>query len=330
MSDANLHIPVEAAGAKDVRARAAAWLERRQRDDWSEADQAELDAWLSQSLAHRTAYWRVSDAWTRADRLRALGNAPQEAKAKQVPRPLLPIFFKLAAGFAAVAVLGIGTAIYFSRADERTYATDVGGRELITFADGTRIELNTETVLRTRMTTDQRTVWLDKGEAYFRVKHDAAHPFIVYAGARRVTDLGTAFLMRRETGELKVSLLEGRVRIGSAENGVQSQTALLVPGDEAVATANSMSVKHKNTDDLKNETTWRRGVLTFKYTSLSEATAEFNRYNRQKLIVTDPAVARMTIYGTFPTDDVEAFVDVARHVLGLRVEHRNGDIMISR
>jgi len=242
----------------------------------------------------------------------------------------MPIFLKLAAGIAAVAVLGVGGMAYFSRADERLYTTDVGGRELITFADGTRIELNTETVLRTRMTTEARTVWLDKGEAYFRVKHDPAHPFVVYAGARRVTDLGTAFLMRRDTGRLKVALLEGRVRIGAADADASSQTALLVPGDEAVATAESMSVKHKGADDLNNETTWRRGTLTFKYTPLAEAISEFNRYNRQKLIVTDPAVARMTIYGVFPTDDVEAFVDVARHVLRLHVERRNGNIMISR
>ena len=50
------------------------------------------------------------------------------------------------------------------------------------FADGSRIELNTNTVLRARMTTDQRIVWLEKGEAYFRIKHDSTHPFIVMVG----------------------------------------------------------------------------------------------------------------------------------------------------
>ena len=45
--------------------------------------------------------------------------------------------------------------------------------KLVSFADGTRIELNTDTVLRARMTTSERTVWLDQGEAYFQVKHDS-------------------------------------------------------------------------------------------------------------------------------------------------------------
>ena len=75
------------------------------------------------------------------------------------------------------------------------FSTEVGGHETVTFSDGTRIELNTNTVLRARMTTAQRTVWLDKGEAYFQVKHDPAHPLTVIAG-HRVTDLGTEFLVR--------------------------------------------------------------------------------------------------------------------------------------
>jgi len=315
--------------ARDVRTQAAAWLERRQRPGWSEADQTEFDAWLAQSLANRTAFWRVNDAWARADRLRALGHPIQPEKTTE-PRSPMPLFLKFAAGIAIVAVMSAGYLAYSAKASERSYSTDIGGRELITFVDGTRIELNTDTVLRTRMTTRERTVWLDKGEAYFRVKHDPAHPFIVYAGVGRVTDLGTAFLVRRSAGSLKVALLEGRVRLGEASGDGASRSALLRPGDEATTTGRSIVVKHEAKDALENETSWRHGMLAFKYTPLSAAVAEFNRYNRQKLVIADPAVARLTIYGTFPTDDVEAFVDVTKHVLRLHVKNSGDDIVISR
>ncbi|HUJ04285.1 MAG TPA: FecR domain-containing protein [Rhizomicrobium sp.] len=313
--------------AQDVRLAAAGWLEKSQRLDWSEADQAALDEWLGLSLAHRTAYWRVKDAWSRTDRLRALGASARDEQAPERPS-LMPLFLKFAAGLAAIAVIGIGTAAYISKSAERTYSTDIGGRELVTFADGTKIELNTNTIIRTRMTTDERAVWLDQGEAFFRVHHDSAHPFVVYAGSRRVTDLGTEFLMRRETGKLKVALLQGRVRIGEAD-GV-SRGTLLKPGDEATATAHSLVVKHAGAGNLENEIAWRNGMLAFKYTPLSAAVAEFNRYNRQKMLIADPAAAKLTIYGTFPADDVEAFVDVARHVLKLHVAHEGGDIVITR
>src|SRR6185437_15025238 len=39
-----------------------------------------LEAWLAASMHHSTAYWRVADAWNRADRLRVLG-APMRATA---------------------------------------------------------------------------------------------------------------------------------------------------------------------------------------------------------------------------------------------------------
>ncbi|WP_343122579.1 DUF4880 domain-containing protein, partial [Xanthomonas sp. SHU 166] len=42
-----------------IEARAAAWLARRDRDDWSDARQARLDAWLAAATAHRVAFLRL-------------------------------------------------------------------------------------------------------------------------------------------------------------------------------------------------------------------------------------------------------------------------------
>ena len=177
-----------------------------------------------------------------------------------------PLLIGIAAAFALVALSGIAASYLFLKPSERIYTTDVGGRELITFADGTQIELNTDTVLRARMTTDQRTVWLDRGEAYFRVKHDAAHPFVVFAGAHRVTDVGTEFLMRRDPGRLEVTLVEGSAQFGAGDGQRQSVPLLLAPGDDVVATAQSMSVTKKPSRDVANALGWRQGVLVFKHT----------------------------------------------------------------
>ncbi len=51
---------------------AAAWLARRDREDWSEADDAGLSAWLSASTAHRVAFLRLETAWGETGRLKAL------------------------------------------------------------------------------------------------------------------------------------------------------------------------------------------------------------------------------------------------------------------
>ena len=168
---------------------------------------------------------------------------------------------------------------------DRTYATPVGGHEVVSFADGSQIELNTDTVLRARMTTDQRIVWLDKGEAYFQVKHDAAHPFVVMVGDHRVTDLGTKFLVRRDAGQSGSGGAGGARAVRCARCAhANRRSALLTPGDVATADGRHDVVvtQQCRRRHLTNELSWRHGVLVFDNTTLADAAAEFNRYNRQQ------------------------------------------------
>src|SRR3546814_18300530 len=78
------------------------------------------------------------------------------------------------------------------------YDTPVGGQRLIALADGSQIELNTKTVVRTAVSKTLRRVWLDNGEVFFEIAHDAAHPFVIFAGPKRITVLGTNFSVRRD------------------------------------------------------------------------------------------------------------------------------------
>ncbi len=57
---------------------------------------------------------------------------------------------------------------------------------------------------------------------------------------------------------------------------------------------------------------------------------ELGRYNRRKFVIADPAIARRTIYGAVPATDVDAFIRVARNVMGLKVEQKNGEIVFSQ
>ena len=57
---------------RQIEKAAAAWLVRRDREEWNNADQAEFQAWLSASTAHRLAFIRLQAAWQQAGRLKAL------------------------------------------------------------------------------------------------------------------------------------------------------------------------------------------------------------------------------------------------------------------
>jgi transmembrane sensor len=320
-------------GADAINARAAAWLERSDREDWSESDEAALEAWLTESMAHRTAYWRLEAAWRRTERLAALRSAPAVRAVVDAPRPKRHFLMGLAAALAFVAILGASaTWIFLRQANppERTYATGLGGLETVAFADGTKIDLNTNTAIRTRMTTQERLIWLDGGEAYFQVRHDPAHPLVVMIGDRRVTDLGTQFLVQRGPHGLEVAVLQGRVWLDSPDRQASSQTSLLTPGQVATVAADRMSVTTKTAPQLTDELAWRHGMLVFHRTTLAEAAAQFNRYNQQQLVVGDAKTAKLAIDGTFPARDLAAFTNIVQDILHLHVTKRGNTTVITR
>ena len=57
----------------EIEAIAAAWFAKRESGGWNAADQAQLEAWLDSSTAHRIAFIRIMTAWERSGRLKALG-----------------------------------------------------------------------------------------------------------------------------------------------------------------------------------------------------------------------------------------------------------------
>ncbi len=329
-TDTNLRDESEApmTAAAATRAQAAEWLERKGSGAWATSDQAALDAWLGQSWKNATAFWRLETAWTRADRLSAL-RKPGFGRRSLVRSWTLPSFLKIAVSVAVVAAVGTGVfALQSSFSHVKTYATPLGGRELLTLADGSQIELNTDTVLRVATGTPNREVWLDKGEAFFEIKHDAAHPFVVNTGAQRIVDLGTKFTARRDGSQTEVSLLEGRAKIETTGN--VARYAILSPGDVAVATAEKVSVSAKTTQELADQLGWQRGMLVFRHTPLAEAAAAFNRYNDKQIVIAGSQIGRLTINGTFPTNATDLFSRAAKDAFGLQVEKQQGKTIISR
>jgi transmembrane sensor len=314
--------------ASEAEQRAAEWLERRACEDWSEAKGSELEDWLAQSPANAVAFMRLEAAWNRTTRLAALQKPMRRTRAHAESSSRRPVL-KIAAAVVVTAAVSVGGSLLALHQENQTFATTIGGREALSLVDGSKIELNTDTVLRMAEGSSQRKVWLDKGEAYFDIKHDAAHPFVVMVGSHRITDLGTKFIVRQDGDRVEVKLLEGSARL-DANDGARSQTAVLKPGDVAIATADAMSVTKKPLKELANELGWRRGVLMFDHTTLAEAVVEFNRYNRQKIVIADPQIARLEIGGTFPSDDVKLFGRAAHIALGLHVEERNNTVIISQ
>jgi transmembrane sensor len=319
--------------SQDIEAKAAEWLMRREQPQWSQVDQAALDGWLNESVSHKAAFWRLEHAWKMADRIGAL------SARNIVPRPRrmrLPLKWWQAGALAASLLLAIAFIGLHSRPtlspppSVDTFATDIGGHRIVPLVDGSRIELNTATTLRTMISKERRDVWLDRGEAFFQVAHIEGSAFVVHAGPRIITVVGTEFSVRRDGDKVTVAVVEGRVRMEDTTRGESSATTTVTPGDVAIALGSSTMVISKPVAAIEDKLTWREGRLVFDGTSLAEVADDFNRYNRQLLLISDPSVAAIRISGTFKASNVEAFVRLLKEAYGLKVElTADGKIKIS-
>jgi transmembrane sensor len=309
---------------------ASAWIERRDMGEWCADTQSQFDDWMNRDLANSIAYWRLEAAWNRTERMAALRpiETPRLTRPTIGQAPRNGLKFAAALGlFVIVGAICAGAVYYVSRPTYQTFATTLGGREVLTLRDGSVIELNASTTIRLYDRSGERRVALEKGEAYFNIRHDAAHPFTVTSGNHRITDLGTKFSVRTEKGKLRVALMEGRAEVGNLNS---AKPVVLVPGEVAIATADSISVARKPMRELSDALGWRRGQIIFYHTTLADAVAELNRYNRKQLVIADAATARLTINGAFPTNGIDAFTQAAEQVFGVHIADRGDEIVISR
>ncbi|HXB52979.1 MAG TPA: FecR domain-containing protein [Rhizomicrobium sp.] len=310
--------------ADEIEMIAADWLAREDRGLTVE-ERNRMELWLEHSSRHKVAYLRLKASWYRADRLAAL-KAPAPLLHPSKPRWIAP-----AAIAASFLVLAAGGAAWFWRTPApsvQSYATAVGQRQALRLADGTQIELDTNTHLRADLNGKSRTVTLDSGEAFFDVVHDASRPFTVYAGNRRITDIGTKFSVFRDGDDVRVVVKEGQVKIEQIGQP-QAVPLLAQAGHEIIAKGSETLLAGKPDQEISNDLSWRRGVLVFNQQTLADAAEQFNRYNNRHILV-EGSARKIRIGGRFKADNVDVFVQLLHRGFGLSVNEQGDKIVVSR
>ncbi len=316
----DLYEPDDPADPADA---AAGWFARQRSGDLSPREAENLAAWLEADPAHGAALAAVEQTWAGAEAMRAHPRvlAMREAALKrQVPQRRTWAIRAMAASIVVAIVAGglIASTDLLARLGlfgAQEFKTGVGQQATIRLADGSTVVLNTDTILRTRPARDRRLIYLDKGQAFFRVAHDPTRPFIVSAAGRTVTAVGTAFDVRVDPKRFEVTLVEGKVRVEAPGRlasvadprgpGSLQATEMLAGSQLVSPDAGHWSLARA---DTAKETSWLHGQLVFEAEPIGDVAAELNRYSDRKIIVEDAAVARRPISGTFKTGDVEAFI----------------------
>jgi transmembrane sensor len=321
--------PVAVKGSEALEAEASAWLIRRDREDWSEDDAAALEDWLEASAHNRVAYLRMAKAWRTADRLRAIvrpAPANQPRHGRWGSWPVKARWTAMAA--VAATLLAIGVVIPL-QTQTTEYSTPIGGHRTITLSDQSRIELDTNSKVKVRYTEKRRIITLVTGEVYFEMKHNPSRPVEVLAGDRRVTMLGTKFMVRHDTDEVTVLVTEGRVRVDSRSGLGHHASAVLTSNETLAAKGASSIVLKAPPEKIAEQMSWRLGRLTFHQTTLADAAEKFNRYNEKPLVVAD-GVAHTRIGGSFDPRNAEGFAELLHTGFGFSVRSEPDRIFISQ
>lgn len=237
-------------------------------------------------------------------------------------RSLASLHTALSVGSAALALLAIGAVLFVSLniGGSQRYATSIGEYERRMLSDGSAVELNTNTEIRLRVTEHQREIELVRGEANFKVAHDATRPFIVRAGDTLIRATGTEFTVRmHDTQRVGILVTDGTVIVShdplndhmprlSSNRGQPARRAKAVAaGEIATDDRGQIAAEQIRPSDIEARQSWRHGLLIFRDQPLREVVAELNRYNGSQLIVAD-SLADQRVGGQFRTTDPDVFL----------------------
>ncbi len=321
----NLTATPDTSAAIDVAA--AGWAARADRGPLSPEDQKALEAWAAADPRRAGAYARALAVSAHADRARGLGEAFAPA--------LHPVAVAagrrrwLAAGGALAAATIVGVAGYESLSLRGRVVTRKGDIRRAPLADGSAVTLNTDTAIRSAFSGEMRRVDLLRGEALFDVAKDPARPFVVVAGEVRVRAVGTSFTVRtHDDGQIDVLVREGVVEVWRGKGGAPLRLAAQMA--TRVEASGPLRAVQVAASTVENATAWRQGQIDLDGLTLGEAAAEFARYSDRRIIVDDPAVARLKMTGLFSASDPEGFARAAALSLGLVAKPQADGVSLER
>ncbi|WP_333876947.1 FecR family protein [Methylobacter sp.] len=321
--------PAATVNAETLKDEAIEWLIRLSAENCTAADRRNFDRWIQQSTAHQAAYTEIARRMNWLEHIAQTDTASRSEALRYRPdkqKTAVQRWAMLATAASILLILGVAT---FSSdgwyGSNTRYSVARGGSETVTLADGSNLEMNTDTEVNVRINRWQRSVEVVKGEVFFRVAHNAERPFVVSAGAGRTIDTGTEFDVYRQPQQVVVAVQEGSVRVEAKQNRelVASQTVAYDQNGDFIALPPKFSIG--------NITAWRRGKLIFDNRRLQDVLAEIGRYHNVQLHLADPKLAGNKVSGTFFIERLEGNLATIANSLNLTVQHsRNGGIVLAK
>lgn len=281
---------------------AAQWVARRNNGELNAEEQRAFLVWLNACAANSEAYAEAEALWEEMRGLDEIASQQLIEARKYLQHHKHPPRRRQLAAIAAMLLMSSGIAWYsdiFSFLGDQTYQTALGERKKFDLADGSQLELNTNSEAFVHYARDMREVRLIRGQAVFTVVHDNHRPFDVLAGGGRIRDIGTQFDVRFLDERVVVAVLDGEVEISA---GSKTQGTRLHRGMRLSYTPTS-EITTPEAVDINTVSSWREGRLVFHAQPLKKVLDELGRYHQATITVTSQGILETQVSGSFPTND---------------------------
>jgi transmembrane sensor len=323
-------------------------------------DSAALAAWLKTSPLHIEEFLGVSaiardlreartDPQYSLEAILSRARAEEEPTVQALPsrdrfaaraKPSRP-WLAGAVAMAASAVLSLGWLSWWivrhaaqpavvQSITELRFQTGHGKQLSRRLADNSVLHLNTDSAVTIRYGKSERLITLTAGQAGFEVAHEPDRPFRVLAGSAEVLDIGTKFDVRLEQNSTVVTVVEGRVEVGTNAEHPHAPRFVELAAGQQVSVAEGEWPAVPTTVDVQSTTAWLRQEIVFDHEPLQRVAAEYNRYTTKPIEIATPALRNLPISGEFATNDPDTFVAFLRSLKGVRVEVTPTRINVSR
>lgn len=254
---------------------------------------AQIEQWLEEDPARQSefdsAHYLFNAMILHSDELSKMttpGALEKTSRKSKVRR----LVYRYAAAAAAVVIAGLSGVfvereINYNKMTAHTNVLEVpaGQRMSVTLSDGTQVQLNGNSRIEYPVifSRKQRNVKLS-GEAFFEVKHDERHPFIVETFASKVEVLGTRFnVYADEASEyFSTALVDGKVKVTT--NDETAEQVVLAP-DEMVRFVNNHLVVTKV--DAENLISWTEGYVNLADTDFASLMHRFENVYGVKIVI---------------------------------------------
>ncbi|NHA04443.1 FecR family protein [Mucilaginibacter sp. HC2] len=237
---------------------------------------------------------------------------------------------------AAAVVLAIGVAVLYRApilnlvdpVKQLTLTTNPGEYRQIYLPDGTHIWLSPATSISypEKFRDKLRNVSI-KGEAYFEVKHDTDHPFVIQSGAVKTVVLGTSFDIQAYAyaKSIDVTVVSGKVGVSA---NTSTRTAMLTANQRTVYQKATATLVKENYPNAAKFLDRRKGIFDFNGASLAEVIHDLEIQYGIRITLT-PGLTSKAFYGRLETTyPISYTLDKLSTVMELRWEKQNGTYLL--